>query len=186
MEEDGGGAAEDEAADEDGGGVGVSLLGAVLSAAGGLGCCEDAAGAELAGRWVSCEEAPGVLAEAPAELEAEKDSELSGRLEPSGREGDSNRLDPSGSDTDTGCDGRLVGDVEADSSGPPSLAVTAAIITMIMARAASNSPTTIMVFFGFDFLFSSMLSPHVKRCFYFIIVNCGFGHVNLGTVSVPA
>ena len=117
MEEDGGGAAEDEAADEDGGGVGVSLLGAVLSAAGGLGCCEEAVGgAELAGRWVSCEEGPGVLAEAPAELEAGEDSELSGRLEPSGREGDSNRLDPSGSDTDMGCDGRLVGDGIEDKS----------------------------------------------------------------------
>ena len=166
MEEDGGGAAEDEAADEDGGGVGVSLLGAVLSAAGGLGCCEDAAGgAELAGRWVSCEEGPGVLAEAPAELEAEKDSELSGRLEPSGREGDSNRLDPSGSDTDTGCDGRLVGDVGPDITLFLSLSFwwPSPITIMIISTAnATKKPRDIKIAFLLIFLISSIFAPHKK------------------------
>ena len=76
---------------------------------------------------------------------------------------DSGKFGASGRDTAGGSDGRLAVDVGMDSSGSPPDDVTAAIITMIMAKTASNSPTTITVFFEFDFLFSSILYTSKKQ-----------------------
>lgn len=76
---------------------------------------------------------------------------------------DSGKLGASGRDTADGNDGKLAVDVGEDSSGSPPDDVTAIIITIIMARTASNSPTTITVFFGFDFLFSSILYTSKKQ-----------------------
>ena len=75
------------------------------------------------------------------------------------------RPDTSGNDVVDSNDGRLAVDVgsETGSLSPPPPCVTATMITIIMTKTASSSPTIITVFVGFDFLFSSMLSPHDER-----------------------
>ena len=142
----------EEAAD-DGGTVddaGIWLLGAALD---GLPC--DAGGIELGAWWEALpwDDTSGV-----------PDSGMldSGRSELSRAE-ELGRLDTSGNDAVGSNDDKLAVDVGVDSSGAPPDDVTATIITIIMVRTASISPTAITVFFGFNFLFSSILYTSKKQ-----------------------
>ena len=144
SDDTGGGVADDDGAADDAGRD--WLLDAELD---GLPC--DTGGIEI-GAW--CEMPP-----------CDDTSGLSGSVLDSGklelsRVDDSGRPDTSGRDTADGGDGRLADDIglETGSRSPPPC-VTATMIAIIIAKTASNKPTIIMVFFGLDFLFSSMLSP---------------------------